>query len=501
MNDTTPNANRSTLDVQEQVRLPFRRLLEVCLDSMSYRLLRSFVTLVIILLAIAFLASIMMEGYFGRAVYRRIVTQARELTACSRFLSRATQVPAAQQLVEEMPALRKGTAAYRNLQRWGGFSDAEADQFLQDSHQVNRYLEFFDDIPVGRRVLLVGLNTGLEIFNWLGRPENQEQFANRLEPMKSLKIPGGFGALEQFLKRWPAYQARLVRVRQEYRATVDRVRQYAGDRPLADALRQAAAANRGAEFFAALDERGLAVDAADIPHIVNGLDFEQRLEWALGQLKKQPVRTGWYREFNVNFSPADALVACAKSDAHVQWVQRVLAAAKDNAGFDPEKLQRTAAEYVRRNGLLESEQQLTQRYGSTQGLGERTLWLIFVSFLVCMVGIANAMLMSVLERFKEIATMKCLGARNETIGFLFVTESMMLGLLGGIVGLILGFVIVMTRQLWTHGALVFASFPTADILRCGGYCLGCSLVLATLAAVYPSRVAARMAPMEAMRID
>ena len=109
--------------------------------------------------------------------------------------------------------------------------------------------------------------------------------------------------------------------------------------------------------------------------------------------------------------------------------------------------------------------------------------------------------MSVLERFKEIATMKCLGARNETIGFLFVTESVMLGLLGGVVGLVLGFVIVLLRQLWTYGALVFASFPTADILRCGGYCLGCSLLLATLAAVYPSRVAARMAPMEAMRVD
>lgn len=493
--------NQSALDVREQVRLPFRRLLEVCLDSMSYRLLRSFVTAIIIVLAIAFLASIMMEGYFGRAIYRRIITQARELTACSRFLSRATQVPAAQQLAVGIPALRKGSADFRNLQRWGGFTDAQVDQFLQDSQQVNHYLEFFDNIPVGRRVLLVGLNTGLEIFDWLGRPENQQQFARRLEPMKSLKVPGGYPAFEQFVQRWSGYSNQLAGVRQQYRQTVERVRQYAGDRPLADALRQAAAANRTADFFAALDERGLAVDPAEVPHILNGLDFEERQDWALGQLKKQPVRTGWYREFNVNFSPNDALVACAKSDAPVQWVQRVLAAANDKEGLDPGKLRRTAAEYVRRTDLLESEQELTQRYGATQGLGERTVWLVFVSFLVCMVGIANAMLMSVLERFKEIATMKCLGARNETIGFLFVTESIMLGLLGGIVGLVLGFVIVMARQLWSHGALVFTSFPTADILRCGGYCLGCSLLLATLAAVYPSWVAARMAPMEAMRVD
>lgn len=501
MNENIPNARPATLAVQEQARLPFRRLLEVCLDSMSYRLLRSFVTLIIILLAIAFLASIMMEGYFGQAVYRRIVAQARELTACSRFLSRATQVPAAQQLVMEIPVWQKGSADLRNLQRWGGFTDAQLDQFLRDSQQANRYREFFDNIPVGRRVLLVGLNTGLEIFDWLGDKENQGQFASRLEPMKSLQIPGGYKAFEQFLQHWSAYREQLATVRQHYHDTVERVRQYAGDRSLVDVLRQAAV-NRPNDFFAVLDERGLAVDPREIPHIVDGLDFEQRLDWALSQLKKTPVRTGWYRQFNANFSPADALAACAKSDTPVQWIQRVLAESGDKeGGFDPVKLRRTAAEYTRRNDLLESEQQLSQRYGTAQGLGERTLWLVFVSFLVCMVGIANAMLMSVLERFKEIATMKCLGARNETIGFLFVTESIMLGLLGGIVGLVLGFVIVMIRQLWNHGALVFASFPTADILRCSGYCLGCSLLLATLAAVYPSRVAARMAPMEAMRVD
>ena len=501
MTAAAPSSQPATLAVQEQARLPFRRLLEVCLDSMSYRLLRSFVTMIIILLAIAFLASIMMEGYFGQAIYHRIVSQARELTACSRFLSRAAQVPAADQLVTDISAWKKGSADLRNLQRWGGFTDAQLDQFLHDSQQVNRYREFFDNIPVGRRVLLVGLHTGLEIFDWLGDKANQGQFANRLEPMKSLQIPGGYPAFEEFLKRWSEYREQLATVRQQYRETVERIRQFAGERSLAEVLRQAAA-NRPADFFAALDERGLAVDLGEIPHIVAGLDFEQRLDWSLGQLKKAPVRTGWYRQFNANFSPSDALAACAKSETPVRWIQRVLAESGDTEGaFDSVKLRRTATEYVRRNELLESEQQLTQRYGATQGLGERTLWLVIVSFLVCMVGIANAMLMSVLERFKEIATMKCLGARNETIGFLFVTESIMLGLLGGVVGLVLGFVIVMVRQLWNHGALVFASFPTADILKCSGYCLGCSLLLATLAAVYPSRVAARMAPMEAMRVD
>src|SRR5207249_2216753 len=51
--------------------------------------------------------------------------------------------------------------------------------------------------------------------------------------------------------------------------------------------------------------------------------------------------------------------------------------------------------------------------------GNRQQWLAIMALLVCFVGIMNAMLMSVTERFKEIGTMKCLGALNRFVVTLF----------------------------------------------------------------------------------
>ena len=56
-------------------------------------------------------------------------------------------------------------------------------------------------------------------------------------------------------------------------------------------------------------------------------------------------------------------------------------------------------------------------------------WLVVLSLLVCLVGITNAMLMSVTERFREIGTMKCMGALDGFIIKLFLLESSFMGCL------------------------------------------------------------------------
>ena len=129
------------------------------------------------------------------------------------------------------------------------------------------------------------------------------------------------------------------------------------------------------------------------------------------------------------------------------------------------------------------------------------MWLIAVSFLVCVVGIANAMLMSVTDRFREIATMKCLGATDGYIMINFILESCLQGTAGGLIGTVLGFALGVLRSSMTYGWMAMQHFPVALVLATGAAALVAGVVLSALAAVYPAWIAARLAPMEAMRIE
>ncbi|MHC4717346.1 MAG: ABC transporter permease [Planctomycetota bacterium] len=135
------------------------------------------------------------------------------------------------------------------------------------------------------------------------------------------------------------------------------------------------------------------------------------------------------------------------------------------------------------------------------GFDRRTGWLIVISFMVCVVGVANAMLMSVTERFREIATMKCLGALDSFIMVIFVMESSLQGVAGGMIGVVIGALLGAVRSLWGFGMLALANVPGTVLLCSAGGCLVAGVVLAAMAAVYPAWVAARLAPMEAMRIE
>lgn len=492
------------LEVKEQVPLPFRRLLEISLGSISYRLMRSVVTVSIIVLAIAFLAQIMMDGFLGRAARQAAQSRADKLAAYSRFLRQVSSVDADEPLVAGFAKVRPNTAAYQNLTRWGavngcfhsslirvgvsgnapheGVATPEAvcwtctDRFIELSRQAQAYREFFDSIPLGRRVLLVQHNSGLAIFDWL--TSNYAAFAEQLQQMTSLRVPPG---LEKFLADWPRYQQQLEVVKREYARTL------AG---IGDVDRQLA--TNPAAFFQRIS---FAVDAGEQADIVRGFEHQQRVRWAFAQLKSPPVAAGWSRQFQEPFSPGAALMSCASSPSRIAWVSQML------GKFDAEKFRAIAIEYRDDQRLQKTAQELLSRYGAENALSERVLWLIVVSFLVCVVGIANAMLMSVLERFKEIATMKCLGARRQTIAFLFVTESVIVGVIGGIVGTVLGMIIVLVRQSMAYGSVLFERFPTGDVALTLGACFCCSLLLAGIAAIYPALVAAKMAPMEAMRVE
>lgn len=130
----------------------------------------------------------------------------------------------------------------------------------------------------------------------------------------------------------------------------------------------------------------------------------------------------------------------------------------------------------------------------------RDLWLMTLSVLVALVGITNSVLMSVTERFREIGTMKCLGALDSFIVRLYFLESGFAGLIGAGLGAPIGILLAVVRMAWSLG---WGALEGARLLTEGLLTFGVALVIGTLitivAAIYPAYVAARMQPVEAMR--
>jgi hypothetical protein len=132
----------------------------------------------------------------------------------------------------------------------------------------------------------------------------------------------------------------------------------------------------------------------------------------------------------------------------------------------------------------------------------RNGWIIAISLLVTVIGISNAMLISVTERFREIGTMKCLGALSSFIRTMFLIESGFMGLVGGLLGCLAGFAFATAAYTLTYGpGLISASLAQGGltIFLYGLASLAAGLVLSVLAALYPAQVASNMVPAHALR--
>jgi len=131
--------------------------------------------------------------------------------------------------------------------------------------------------------------------------------------------------------------------------------------------------------------------------------------------------------------------------------------------------------------------------------GPPLMWVVVISLGVCVCGIANAMLMSVTERFREIATLKCLGALNSVVLRVYLLEALGQGLLGAFFGTLFGILLACIIGWISFGSDLGLGLPWLPILKTTGWCLLTGIVLSVLGALYPTALAAKMAPIDAMR--
>jgi len=133
--------------------------------------------------------------------------------------------------------------------------------------------------------------------------------------------------------------------------------------------------------------------------------------------------------------------------------------------------------------------------------GFRKRWILVISLLVTVMGIANAMLMSVTERFREIGTMKCLGAKSAFIRRLFLIESSLMGFFGGLCGVAAGALFSLAVNCSVYGVGMLRSLDIAALAAASGVALLAGVVLSVIAAINPANVAASMTPSHALRAN
>jgi hypothetical protein len=135
------------------------------------------------------------------------------------------------------------------------------------------------------------------------------------------------------------------------------------------------------------------------------------------------------------------------------------------------------------------------------GASAKQRWIVFLSLLVCVVGIVNAQLMAVTERFREIGTMKCLGALDRFVLRLFILEAGMQGIVGATAGALVGGLFALLNSMLRFGGIALTQVAGADLAASIGLSVGVGILLSLLGVLYPAYVAARMQPVEAMRVE
>jgi len=135
-----------------------------------------------------------------------------------------------------------------------------------------------------------------------------------------------------------------------------------------------------------------------------------------------------------------------------------------------------------------------------------------IALLVAGFGIANAMIMAIYERTREIGLMKAVGARNRDVMMVFLVEAGVIGMIGGLGGVLFGWI---GSQLI---GLIAGNIQTRSALQAGMSATGMasitytppwllvfavlfSIIIGVLSGIYPALRATRLDPIAALRYE
>ena len=139
-------------------------------------------------------------------------------------------------------------------------------------------------------------------------------------------------------------------------------------------------------------------------------------------------------------------------------------------------------------------------------------YILFVVMIVAAFGIMSAQITFVVQKTREIGMLKALGASRFQIMWVFLSQSLMVGVMGVVSGVILGMLLVSYRneflfgmrklmnfELFPEKLYMFNKLPALVVAQDVALISGASLIICILAGLFPALNAARLHPIEALR--
>lgn len=484
------------MSIPEQPRLGFVRTLQITLEGLRYRLFRSLLLVISITVAVGFVMNTLAEGLVHHDLARYRLRVLGEMDELARESSRWLSAPTEDELLAELAGADPGSRPWLEARHFGNLDQAELDFLQSGLSQAGDLAEFLEGLNATQRLVLVGTDRGVAALDRLHEKTARHQFLNHLARFRGVRLPWDERTFVELLDNWPRLRAGLGKIHAGRRGAV-----VAASRalrlPPADAL-----AKNSSAASEAVRAAGFRLDADQLLRLTTTarrLMQTREIEDALSISAVRQVIAERAGIMAPAVKPADFWEVLATSN-DLEWFRSVwLKHSEGAAGFGEEELRALAAR--RRLELLVGDSSLSARNETGALLETRTAWLIGLASLVCVVGIVNAMLMSVVERYREIATLKCLGALDRFILGTFFAEGCLLGLAGGLGGALLGAGLGFSRMWMKFPLLAPAAINTAVFLQAMLATACAGVILAALAALYPAWRAARLAPMEAMRVE
>jgi hypothetical protein len=485
------------IEVKNQPSLGIGKTVSLTLTGIRYRLFRSLVTVGVVAVAMAFLMNVLSESLVRGAVLRATTLRAAELHQAS---LRATELsdPGTPDSILALFAAARPEAVDEAVSM-AKLPPADRPFLESRCGQAAGYLRCFAALDYGERRLLLGQAEGTAVFDALQAPPAQADFLAEAKEMRSLRLPGGTETFQKFLREWPEVKEKIERIRAARVAAIAQLRPALRGRTAMEALAEADGA-----FGAAIRAAGFRLPedtARAVAEQARQARDRQLLEAGILQPAVRRVVAGRL-DLALNEVNSSVLWRFLRSREGAGWyLDRLKEADLSTAGLTPDRLVVLARVQVEEMDLARLLPLEAEAEAGETGIQERMLWLILVSMIVCAVGIANAMLMSVTERFREIATLKCLGALDGTIMGMCVIEATLLGVTGGAAGAVAGTLLGVGRMSAAFGGIALGTLPVGALCLAMAGSVLVGILLAAAAALYPSFKAARLAPMEAMRVE